>query len=507
MTVRRRKRGSRRSRQAEVDTRPALGGQHNTATLPYDPVAADVPDTLIEAALELLAESGVAFSAGSAALEYLQKGGCNISSDGIVTMPRSVVRESLRTSAKTVKLWDRLGGSYIDLDCNHTWFLPGMTCINVFDLESGEHRASNGDDLATVTRVADALPNIDAVCIACKNVARSDIHGEIEEFAIMANNTTKPLEYLCEHPESLDVVIEIAAAIRGGREELFEKPYFLHIVTPLPLNYHATHSDQIISAVLSGVPLSVGTLPIGGASTPITTAGCIANSLATDFAAMVLAQCVRPGSFCVGSSDVCFMEPATGGIGNFAQTSLADMAMCMVRRKLELPSFTGALGYSAARRFNQDAVAEISFSMMQAFYSRPATLDYLGSIDEGLTFSLHALLLSNDLAGMMRTMWAGLPVDADSLALDMAKRVGPLGDYLAERHTASHCRENLWESRYFGPNLPLSGGDKPDKTLLERIDDDLKTILASHQPTPIAPALAAEIDAIRERFYLGYADA
>ena len=321
MTARLRKRGSRRSRQVEVDVRPSIGGQHNKATLPYDPVAADVSDTLIEATLELLAESGVAFSPGSAALEYLQEGGCDISSDGVVTMPRSVVREALRTSAKTVKLWDRLGGSYIDLDCDHTWFLPGMTCINVFDLDSGEHRPSNGDDLAAVTRVADALPNIDAVCLACKNVARSDIHGEIEEFAIMANNTTKPLEYLCEHPESLDVVIDMASAIRGGREQLFEKPYFLHLVTPLPLNYHAMHSDQIIAAVVAGVPLSVGTLPIGGASTPITTAACITNSLATDFAAMVLAQCVRPGSFCVGSSDVCVMEPAPGGIGNFAQTS------------------------------------------------------------------------------------------------------------------------------------------------------------------------------------------
>ena len=500
MTARRGKRGSRRARAAEVKPKPEVDGRHNAATQPYEFFADGTPDSLIESATELLAESGVGFSPGSAALEYLQKGGCEIASEGIVKMPREVVREALRTSAKTVKLWNRPGNHHIDLDCDHTWFIPGMTCIKVFDLETGEARASNGDDLAAVTRIADALPNIDAVSVSCKNVERSDIHGEIEEFSIMATNTTKPLEYLCGQAESLDVVIDMAAAIRGGREQLFEKPYFLHIVTPLPLNYHPTHSDQIISAVLAGVPLSVGTLPIGGASTPITTAACIVNSLATDFAAMVLAQCVRPGSFCIGSSDVCFMEPATGGIGNFAQTSLADMAMCQVRTKLGLPSFTGALGYSAARRFNQDAVAEISYSLMQAFYSRPATLDYLGSLDEGLTFSLHALLLCDDLAGLLRTMWGGIPVDADSLAMDMAKRVGPLGDYLAERHTAAHCRENLWESRYFGPNLPLSGGDKPDKDLIERIDDDLKVLLETHQPTPVAPELVAELDDIRECF-------
>lgn len=52
MTARLRKRGSRRSRQVEVDVRPSIGGQHNKATLPYDPVAADVSDTLIEATLE-----------------------------------------------------------------------------------------------------------------------------------------------------------------------------------------------------------------------------------------------------------------------------------------------------------------------------------------------------------------------------------------------------------------------------------------------------------------------
>jgi trimethylamine:corrinoid methyltransferase-like protein len=299
-------------------------------------------------------------------------------------------------------------------------------------------------------------------------------------------------------------VIDMAAAIRGGRKQLFDKPYFLQIVTPLPLSYHPAHSDQVISAVLAGVPVSVGTLPIGGASTPITTAACIVNSLATDFAGMVLAQCIRPGSFCIGSSDVCFMEPATGSIGNFAQTSLADMAMCQVRRKLGMPSFTGALGYSAARRFNQDAVAEISYSLMQAFYSRPATLDYLGSLDEGITYSLHALLLSDDLAGLLRTMWGGIPVDKDSLAMDMAKRVGPLGNYLSERHTAAHCRENLWESRYFGPNMPLSAGVMPDKRLIERIDDDLKALLNTHKPEPLAPETVAQLEAIRERFLVSY---
>ncbi len=356
-----------------------------------------------------------------------------------------------------------------------------------------------------ITRVADALPNIDGVCIACKDVEHSDIHGEIAEFAIMARNTTKPLEYLCEHAESFGVAIEMASAIRGGREALAQKPYFLQIITPLPLNYARTHVDQVIMAARAGVPVSVGTLPIGGASSPITAAGCIAQSLATDFAGMTLGQLAHQGAFVIGSSDVCFMEPATGGIGNFVQTSLSDMVMCQLRRELGIPSFTGIGGQCAARRFNQDAVWELSSNLMQAFYSRPATCDYLGSIDEGMTYSLHALLFCNDLAGLLRSLWQGVTVDDASLALAEAQTVGPRGNYLALDHTASHCREQLWQTRYFGPHLPTRMGTLADRDLHARIDEDLRAILATHTVPELPAAVIAELDAIRARFAANFA--
>jgi trimethylamine--corrinoid protein Co-methyltransferase len=479
-------------------------GLHHGATAPYQVLSTTDVQKLLDAAFTLMSECGVAFEVGSAALDILRKAGCRSADDGVVYFDRGLVQDCLASAAKTVKLWNRPGTACIDIDCRHTWFMPGMTCIKVYDLESGESRDSNGEDLAMITRVADALPNIDAVCIGCKNVARSDIHGEIDEFAIMAANTQKPLEYLCEHAASLDPVIELARVIRGGADQLMQKPYFLQIVTPLPMNYHAAHSDQIIKAVNAGVPVSVGTLPIGGASTPITPAGSIVNSLATDFAAMVLAQLVRRGSFCIGSSDVCFMEPATGSIGNFAQTALADMVMCQVRRELELPSFTGAAGYSSARRFNEDAVMELATTMMQLFYSRPATVDYCGSLDQGLTFSLHALLLCDDLVGLLRTLWQGVRIDADMLALDIAREVGPRGNYLSQVHTASHCREQLWSSRYFGASMPLSSDLRPDKDLGARIDISLREILSSHRPASLDTEVLARMRAVQERFAASY---
>lgn len=494
------RRSAARLRMAAKTSEPEDRGLHHGPTAPYSPLTEQQLDEVFAAALTLLAETGIVFEPGTEADAMFRNAGCSISEDGIVRIPTEITRRALDTTARSAKLWNRDGTKAIEIDCKHTWFFPGMTCIKIFDTETGEARASTRGDLAMITRLADGLANIDGVCVACKNVSRTDESGEIDEFACMVENTSKPLEYLCENARSLAAAIEMAAAIRGGHGALRQKPYFLQIVTPLPLNYAATHIEQIIMAARAGVPVSTGTLPIGGASSPITIAGCISHSLATDYAGMVLAQLASRGAFCIGSSDVCFMEPATGAIGSFAQTSLADMAMCQLRRKLGLPSLTGIGGHSVARRFNQDAVWEISSNMTQSFYSRPATCDYLGSLDQGMTYSPHALLLCNDLAGLLRNLWRGVPVDKEQLALDLAREVGPRGNYLAHRHTAVNCRTQVWNSHYFGPNVPLSNGAKPDKDLFDRIDADLREILENHVPAELPLQTHEKLKLIQQRY-------
>ena len=494
---------SRRNRRptAPAQAAPAIDrALHEGPTNPYEPLAPAQLDLLIDSACTLLEDSGCAFETGTEAVQMLRGAGCDVSADGIARLDAALVRKCIASTATSARLWDRAGGRCIELDRRHTWFMPGMTCIKVYDPVSGERRDSTAPDLAAITRLADALPNIDGACVACKDVAHSDRAGEINEFAILVQNTGKPLEYLCENAESFRAAIDMAAAVRGSHRALAEKPYFLQIVTPLPLAYFRTHTDQIIAGARAGIPISVGTLPIGGASTPITIAGSIVNSLATDFAGMVLGQLSRRGAFVIGSSDVSFMEPATGGIGNFTHASLADMAMHQIRRRLGFPSFTGFAGQSAAPRFNQDAVAEISAGMMQVFFSRPATLDYLGSLDEGITFSTHALCLCDEFAGMLRSMWRGIDIDADSIALDLMRAVGPRGNYLAQTHTAAHCRDQNWQARYFGALMPSSTNLRADIDLCGRIDADVRRMTAEHAPQAPAPALLEALVEIQARY-------
>ena len=255
---------------------------------------------------------------------------------------------------------------------------PRHDLHQVFDLETGEPRNSTFDDLATITRVADALPNMDGVCVMVKDVPDSTLHGEIGEFVAMAENTSKPLEYLCENSAAFDAVIEMAAAIRGGMDRLAEKPYFTQIVTPLPLYYAKTHSDQIMRAAECGIPVLTGTDSIGGAAVPYTIAGSMTHSFATDFAGVALSQLVRKGAFCAPCSDNIFMEPLRGNLGSDVPGLLADLATRQVMTHLGLLPMAGSGGGSRAQRFNQDAAFQIAAGIEKMFFTRPAVAYYIG---------------------------------------------------------------------------------------------------------------------------------
>ena len=90
--------------------------------------------------------------------------------------------------------------------------------------------------------------------------------------------------------------------------------------------------------------------------------------------------------------------------------------------------------------------------------------------------------------GLLRTLWQGVRIDDEMLALDLAREVGPRGNYLAHRHTVSHCREQLWNSRYFGPSMPLSTDVRARQgPAASASTPTCGALVAQHVPQPMAP--------------------
>lgn len=453
-------------------------------------------EQILDAVFCLLREIGVRFCRDSDVLDLFSEAGCRVSPDGIVKFRTDLVKGALECAGRRARVWNRPGTDFIELSTQATAFSAGTTCINVIDPETYERRLSTREDLATITRIADSLAEIDGVALPCKITEKSGVAGEVEEFATMVMNTTKPLRFVSEKVQSLDAAIEIAAAVRGGADNLREKPYFSYWVTPLPLHYPENSIAQILLAAEKGIPLAIGTMSIGGASGPITIAGNLVNSLATEFAGIVLAQMVEEGCFCMGASVVAFIDPATANVAGVPESSLAEMARGQISRFLNIPISSIMAGVCGAPHFSRDGAAVIASSMLQAVIGRAAHYDCLGTIEMGMTYSPHALLFCDEVVGFVRRIMRGIDVNEDTLALDVTREVGPGGDFLAEMHTARHCRSELWKTKYF-KSMSLEQWELDgEKSLLDRINEDLREILRTHRPEPLPDSMLNQIERV-----------
>ena len=306
----------------------------------------------------------------------------------------------------------------------------------------GRKKSGDQEGIAILTRLNDALPEIDISGIP---IATGDFIADCT--TIMAN-TTKPVHFSAgENVDTLRAFIELGSALRGSVEALKEKPYFSLHINPELLRYPASISDQIQLCTENNVPITIATMGIGGLSSPITMAGTLAICLATTFPGIVLAQLFKKGHPCTEASTPSFMDPATAGIRGIPENALTDMARLEVCRKLgPLVGQLSAFG-AITPEFNQDYIAKMTWDFGELAACSFDSFLAIGGMDVGLVNSPHATVYANELASMARRVWRGIPVDDDSFAMDVIKEVGS-GMYLTQTHTALHARKDLWRGKY-----------------------------------------------------------
>ena len=467
---------------------------HRANTNPHAPLSDQDLQRVISAIFQLMRETGVKFDPVPKVMDILSDARCDISSNGIVKFPTDLVRGCIDSAEKSVKVWDRNCTDYIEFSLAHSVFMTDVGGVpNVMDIDTGERRPTTKEDLAMIARVADALSDIDGLDVWCRI-------SEIDRFALIAANSTKPQHVAFEDALALQAAIEMAGAIRGGMAQLRGKPFFVVSVSGMPLYYSKNELDQLLILAENDIPMAVGTMGIGGASAPMTIAGNLVNCFASDLTGLVLSQLFRKGSFCMVGSTIVFMDPRSGNIGAMNECTLAEMAKHQIGQHLGLPLHYSNAGVTLSKAFDQRATLDIAHTMTTGIFSQAACCVYTGGIDGLQAYSLHALLLCNELVGTARRMWKGIRVDDETLALDLTNKLGPRGDYLGEMHTAIHCRKELSPIKYLVSQSFETWQAEGSKDLKQVIDEDLRKILATHKPEPFPPSVQEQLDAIVEKY-------
>jgi len=291
--------------------------------------------------LQILEHTGV-FVDNEEAMDYFAAASCDVDRDTkIVRLPPHVVEDAIGSAPSSILLAGRDPANDIVLDSNRVGFCTFGEGIMIVDPYTGEHREPLKKDVGDAARLADALDEIDTFEIA---IGAKDAPGEtasIHNFEAALANTTKCIGAGTLSTAENEAVIDMAAAVVGGREKLRERPIVYMGVCPVsPLKLTREVCEVIISAAKAGLPDNILSMAMAGGSAPTNLAGALVTHNAEVLSGITLAQLVRRGSPVIyGSSTTALdLRFATASVGS-PECAVINAGVACLARQYRLPSY------------------------------------------------------------------------------------------------------------------------------------------------------------------------
>ena len=122
----------------------------------------------------------------------------------------------------------------------------------------------------------------------------------------------------------------------------------------------------------------------------------------------------------------------------------------------------------------------------------------LGMLESGVTFDYGQLVMDNEFAQMIKHVVNGIPVNEETLAVDVISKVGSFSQFITEKHTFNHMKEMSQPSlidRKVRDKWEKAGG----QTMHEKALDKARDILKTHKPTPLPDDVRSKMRSIVER--------
>jgi trimethylamine--corrinoid protein Co-methyltransferase len=447
------------------------------------------------ATLEILERVGVDVH-DEKARALLVKGGAK--ADGVrVRIPEHMVVKALALTPKRMTLYDRHGQAAIRAWGYNTYYGGGSDCLNILDHRAGRRRRAVCKDVEEAIILKDTLPEIEFVM---SQFLPEDVDQRIYDryqMEIMLNNTTKPIVFVSPDFEGCVAAVEMCEIVAGGEEAFQRRPFatcYINVTSGLVANAEALQKCMYLAE--KGLPQLYIPINAGGVNSPATTAGCMAFMNAGTLLGIVLAQLVREGASVA-------VPGWNGGpynlktmVGNYVLADEQGVPTTM-GKYYGLPVF-GLGGSTDSKVLDQQCGMEVSLSLVTALIHGANIVHDVGFMDSGMQSSLPLIAIANDTIGWIRAATAGVPVDEETLALDVVDELGPTGDYLSHEHTLRHYQEPFYSSladKGTFSQWERRGGSTMEERAAQRVEE----ILARHKPEPLPSDVQQDIKRIVER--------
>ncbi|HEX2155262.1 MAG TPA: trimethylamine methyltransferase family protein [Acidimicrobiia bacterium] len=469
---------------------------------PYSPVEVLRPeqvDSIHEASLRILAETGVDFLHPEA-LVHLTRAGARTDGER-VRFDRELIESAVATVPAEFTLRSRNPAHDLRIGSNHVVFCAVASAPNVSDLTGGR-RPGNYKDYQDLLRLGQAFNIVHAFGgYPTEPVDLPPSTRHLDALADFVRLTDKVFHaYSLGRQRILDA-LEIVRIGRGiTREQLASEPSLFTIVnTSSPLRLDGPMIEGLIEMARMNQPVVVTPFTLSGAMAPASLAGALALQHAEALAGVTLTQLVNPGAPVMygGFTSNVDMRSGSPAFGTPEYTRAA-MAGGQLARYLGIPYRSS--NATAANAVDAQAAYESEMSTWGAVMGGAHLVMHgAGWMEAGLVASFEKLVIDVEILQMMAEFLIPLRVDDAELAIDAIAQVGPGGHFFGSPHTLER-----YETAFYSPLVSnwqnneawaLAGAE----TAEERAAEVARRVLAEFEPPPVDDAVAAELTDFVER--------
>ncbi len=458
-------------------------------------------DQILAEAMSLLQDPGVRVH-NDEALRLLAEAGAQVDRGArIARIPEALVRRALDTTPHEFQLFSLDGRPVVHYGGDDIHFDPGSAALAILDPETNAQRTPVTADFVRLMKLVEQLPQIDAqsTSMICGDVVPEI--GDLYRLYLALNYIRKPIVTGAFRTDTWWVMKEMLAAVAGGEAALAARPIAIFDVCPSPpLLWSDLTCQNLIDCARAGVPAELVSMPLAGATAPVTLAAAVVQHAAECLSGITIGQLARAGARIVwGGSPAAFdMREGTTPMGDVG-TWLIDCAYAQVGKRLGLPTHA-YLGMSDAKVVDAQCGMESAGGTLMAALTGVNMISGAGMMDFESCQSLEKLVIDAEMIGMAKRLVRGVEPRDEPIALDLFRRLGHRADYLAEPHTLKWFARELYLPSPVIDRATYDGWKrKGSTTAVERAAERVRTLVGAYQPAPVPAELRAELRAITTR--------
>ncbi|MFX0059347.1 MAG: trimethylamine methyltransferase family protein, partial [Candidatus Heimdallarchaeota archaeon] len=312
------------------------------------------------------------------------------------------------------------------------------------------------------------------------------------------SNCYKPVITGTFRKESFTIMKEILLNCRLSEANLAKKPLAIFDACPSPpLKWSDLTTQSVIDAAKSMIPSEFVSMPLAGASAPISIIGCVTQHCAETLAGVVIAQLTNPGAPLVwgGSPSVMDMKYGTTPMGAI-ETMMINIGNNEIGKFLKLPTHA-YMSLSDAKVPDAQAGFEAGIGALLAALTGINMVSGPGMLDFESTQSIEKLIIDNEIIGMVKRFISGI----EDYGAPFAAKI--LDDYNDKEELLSHHTTlKLFRKELFIPGKIIdrqsrdSWKEMGSKSARKRAREEAKRLISKSAIKPIDDNLQKELDKI-----------